>query len=92
MDCRVKCFCPMGDDWYSANVSIEVKAPKTIPDYCDVETFLRRKVDGKPYILEDVCARVHRFVKKQTHGKVRVRVSSSDAVHPPVLVEKSDFE
>ena len=82
---RVRCFCPMGNDWYSADVSIRVSEPRLIPDYCNVDSFLA-SLDGTERIIEDVCADVHGYIKAQTRGNVTVSVKSGDAVHLPVEV------
>ena len=85
---RVRCFCPLGDDWYSADVGIEVQLPDRIPDYCELDAFVR-SMDSQKLILEDVCSNVWERVKQETRGVVRVSVSSSDAVHSPVTVVKA---
>ena len=85
---RVRCFCPMGDDWYSADVKVEAKSLLRIPDYCDLDAFVR-ELDAQKLILEDVCAKVWQKVKDETEGVVSVSVHSSDAVHSPVTVYKA---
>lgn len=86
---RIKCFCPLGDDWYSGDVAVKVESPEMIPDYCDVDKMLAA-IDGSERIIEDVCADVHSWFKDATHGRVSVSVSVCDSVHLPVVVTKED--
>lgn len=84
---RVKCFCPLGDDWYSGDVDVVVDDPAFIPDYCDVDRMLAT-IDGNDYIIEEVCSEVHGWFKDVTRGTVSVSVRVSDSVHLPVVVTK----
>lgn len=84
---KTHCFCPMGDDYYTAEVRIYVFQPKTIPDYCDVTAYLE-ELDGKNLIIEDLCKKVFRFISKQVgkkHG-ITVEVKVDDARHLPASV------
>ena len=85
---RVRCYCPMGSDFYSADVAVQVNSPVNIPDYVEVDAFIR-SLDGQSFILEDVCAIVWNKLKADTNGFVIVAVESSDAVHSPVSVKKA---
>lgn len=82
---NVIAFCPMGDDWYNAEVNIHVNEPKTIPDYCDITDYLQT-LNGQDLILEDVCQHVFDFVTEQTGGNVIVDVFTDTANHIPVKV------
>ena len=85
MDGRTHLFCPMGDDWYTANIHIEIEGMETIPDYIDVTRFMEQ-MDGTSLIIEDACSMVHGFIVEQTHGDVTVSISVDDARHIPVTV------
>lgn len=84
-------FCPLGNDFYTANTTITVSEPKMIPDYCDVTKFFE-EIDGKSLIIEDVCKKVLKFVKKQTKNatSITVTIEVDDARHLPVSVTISD--
>lgn len=85
LDGRTHLFCPLGDDWYTANIHIEVSDPQTIPDYIDVTRFLE-EMDGKSLIIEDVCKEVYVYMLGQTRGTIAVSVQVDDARHLPVTV------
>ena len=36
---EVRSFCPMGNDWYDADISVTFVPTDTIMDYCDVDRF-----------------------------------------------------
>lgn len=82
-------YCPLGDDWYTAEVTAEVEGPDNIPDYIDVTRELEA-MDGERLIIEDAAQRFARFVRGQVGGGiVSVRIDVSDARHVPVTVEVS---
>jgi hypothetical protein len=84
-------FCPLGNDFYTANTTIKVNEPKMIPDYCDVTKFFG-DIDGKSLIIEDACKKVLEFVKEQTKEalSITVTIDVDDARHLPVSVTISD--
>ena len=88
---RVRCYCPLGRDFYSADVVVSISDPQMIPDYCDLDAKLR-KMDGKELTLEEACYRFFKFCRKQIkHGYLKVSVYSADATHSPVKVSKWDY-
>lgn len=84
-------YCPLGNDFYTANVTIIVDEPRMIPDYCDVTKFFE-DIDGESLIIEDACKKVLKFVKKQTKKAVSITVNIDvdDARHVPVSVTISE--
>lgn len=84
-------YCPLGDDFYTANTTITVSNPSTIPDYCDVTKFFE-SIDGEKLIIEDACRRMVDFIKGQTGNAqaVTVTIKVNDARHLPVSVTISD--
>lgn len=84
-------YCPLGDDFYTANTTITVSNPSKIPDYCDVTKFFE-SIDGKELIIEDACRQVVDFIKGQTGNAqaVTVTIEVDDARHLPVSVTISD--
>lgn len=84
-------FCPLGNDFYTANVTITVSEPKMIPDYCDVTKFFE-SIDGKNLIIEDACRKTMKFIRKQTRvaSSITVTIDVNDARHLPVSVTISD--
>lgn len=84
-------YCPLGSDWYTANVTATVSEPKTIPDYCDVTAYLE-SLDGEKLIIEDACKAIYDFIRSQVGEAlcVTVTIDVDDARHLPVSVTVSD--
>lgn len=87
---RVRCYCPLGNDYYTADVVLICKNPKTIPDYLDIDAYAR-KLDGKEMIIEKLVAKMFKMFKKETSSKngVIVKAIVADASHAPVIITKS---
>lgn len=84
-------FCPLGNDFYTADTIITVDKPKMIPDYCDITEFFKN-IDGKSLIIEDACKKILKFIKKQTKDaeSITVTINVDDAQHLPVSLTISD--
>lgn len=85
---NVQCFCPLGNDWYTNQITVEFEPTDTIPDYCEVDDFVRG-LSGKSLLIEDVVASIYNYVY-QEYSPAYLRVSSKvdDAKHLPVTVTK----
>lgn len=85
---RTHLWCPLGNDWYTANVTMEVDGPGTIPDYIDVTRKLE-EMDGAHFIIEDAAHDLAVFVRGQVGpgARVVVTIDVDDARHVPVTVE-----
>ena len=86
MEGRTHLFCPMGDDWYTANIQMDIENPVTIPDYIDVTRKLE-EMDGGHLIIEDAALEVAQFIHGQTGTTCKVSIQVDDARHIPVIVE-----
>lgn len=89
MSTKVRAFCPMGNDWYCGNVTISMKPGDIIPDYVEVDTFIKT-LDGSNNILEDIVAKVfNHCIEEYCPLALDVTCYADDAVHLPVAVTKS---
>lgn len=85
---NVQCFCPLGNDWYTNNIQIEIIPNKIIPDYCEVDEFIR-SLSGNNYIIEDVVYSIFEYFKKVYNCEyVKVESTVTDAKHLNVIVIK----
>jgi hypothetical protein len=83
--------CKLGEDWYTASLTLVMYPDDEIPDYRDVATFIEQEVSGKLMTIEDVMEAVATFIMTtyQPHFLSTVaEVSNSN--HPYVLVERTD--
>lgn len=89
MQKSVYCYCPMGSDWYTADVEVTVANPKEIPDYLDVDAFFK-SLNNSELIIEDVVFKVHEFVSSQVVAADEVIATATvkNAKHLPVRVTK----
>ena len=91
MSRNVRCYCPLGKDWYSAKVTMTIRNMTVctrIPNYCKVDEFIS-SLDGQKLILEEVAYKVKSFLLELTNSEehcIVVQVTSEDAVHLPVII------
>lgn len=88
MSQNIQCFCPLGNDWYTNQVEIELIPDKIIPDYCEVDDFVR-SLGGESLIIEDVVKALFDYFKN-SYGCSYVKIKSyvNDAKHLSVSVVK----
>lgn len=82
-------LCPIGDDWYTCNINIDITPGKLIPDYIEVDKFIFDNIEKKEYIIENVVAEIFKYIAENYKPKhIKVTASVEDAIHSPVIVEK----
>ena len=80
----------MGNDWYTANIEVEIMPDQLIPDYCDVDAFVTRKISGKELIIEQVVYELYQYFEKEYNpASLKVSVKTDNAAHSAVVVTKS---
>lgn len=81
-------YCPLGKDFYTANLTVDFYPNEWMMDYIDVENFIE-SLQGSTNIIEDVVAKVHEHLttEYQPH-KVKVSVLAQNAKHFDVNVTK----
>lgn len=85
---NVKCYCPLGNDWYYADIQIEIENPEMIPDYCDIDSYLD-SLNGQSLILEDICQQIFSFTEMQIKsGQILIKIFTDNATHSPVSISK----
>lgn len=84
-----KNYCPLGKDWYTNNFTIHITPNEFIPDYCDVDEFVKKQINNQQYIIEKAVSELHRYIT-ETYKPLFCKIISSvnDATHSPVIVEK----
>lgn len=85
---NIQCFCPLGKDFYTAQVSVSMHPDKYIPDYCEIEAYMR-KLSGRDLIIEDLVGEVYEYLNHLINpGKLKVTAYVNDAAHFGVIVTK----
>lgn len=84
----ISVFCPLGNDYYTAHITVEFVPDKVVMDYLDEEKYFK-SLSGKDLIIEDLVAEVHKhYVEAYKPKNVKVTIFAENATHFPVTVEK----
>lgn len=82
-------FCPLGNDYYTAHITVDFTPDKVMMDYLDEEKFFKNEIQGKNLIIEDVVNTVYTHLKEEYNPSyLKVKVFAENATHFPVIVEK----
>ena len=65
IEASAKCFCPLGPDWYTNQFCIYMDPGQKIPDYCDIDRWIRENLNGQSLIIEDATNRLYQHVMKE---------------------------
>lgn len=83
---NIVCFCPLGNDFYSAEVKVTVERPKFIPDYLDTDAYIE-KLAGGEHIIEDLTDNIaQHFLSETEADHVTVSAYVENAKHSPVEI------
>lgn len=85
---NVQCYCPLGDDWYTNHITVNMKLGDTVPDYCEIDDFIR-SIAGQSLIIEDVINLIYTHLR-DNYCPIELCVESyvDDAKHLAVTVTK----
>lgn len=87
MEDDVTCWCPMGQQWYEAHLTVRVESPCWLADFIEVGRTIQSR-QRQEFIIEDLVAGVHEDVKGMYGGRVVVSASVGRGKHLPVTVTK----
>ena len=60
---------------------------KWIPDYCEIDKFIREQLDGKSLVIEDAACKLKQWLTGEIHPYwVEVESDVTDGVHGHVTV------
>lgn len=84
-------ICPIGEDWFTAQVTIEMYPDVEIPDFVDVDKFFEKNIDGATMIIEDVVEAAAEFIlKSYAPLKLITTARVTDSTHSDVEVTRVD--
>ena len=84
----IRNHCPIGKDWYTTTVRVEMAPGNIIPDYDEVQRDILA-LEGADFIVEDVVARVFETVNAYEPKTLTVSAETEGNGHFPVVVEKT---
>lgn len=87
LKCNIKAHCPLGRQWYDAEVNIEVEYPSKIPDYIEFTEEVE-KFDGCTLTIEELCSNIHAIANESFMSSSAVSVSVGKGKHMPITVRK----
>lgn len=84
---KCRCFCPIGKADYTNNFTVTITPKKWIPDYCEIDKFIREQLDGKSLVIEDAACKLKQWLTGEIHPYwVEVESDVTDGVHGHVTV------
>ncbi len=86
---KTKNYCPIGKDWYTSNIQVQIVPDKTIPDYIDLDKFVAEQISQKEMIIENVIDALYSHISTEYAPKsLTVEIKVDDATHSEVIVTK----
>ena len=90
---KTKCttYCPIGKDYYTADIEIVIKNQKKIPDYEVIDDFLRVEMNGKVLTHEDLNRVIYDKIYELFEPEyLRVDVISNTIMNIKTTIESED--
>ena len=86
---RISLYCPIGKDYYTADVYIKFLPKDFYMDYIDLDVFLN-KLSGLSLTIEDGCKEIYNELQRYMPKKVSVTIEAFSNTHLNVKVTKGD--
>lgn len=89
---RISVYCPIGKDYYTADVLIQINPGKVIPDYCELTNYLNN-LSGLSLIIEELVNKIYKHImSKYNPHTAKVSVKAYSNTHLNVEVTKDSEE
>ena len=87
IEIEAKCFCPIGKDWYTNKFDIDIEPEKLIPDYCELDKWVKENINGKELLIEEAVSKLYNHII-ETYYPYSCDIASyvDDATHSNVVV------
>lgn len=90
IESTAKCFCPLGKDWYTNQFTIDMYPNSYLPDYCELDAFIKENINGRHLIIEAAVAMLFEHVmEKYSPASLDVISYVDDAAHSAVTVTRT---
>lgn len=93
---KVHCYCRLGNDWYTNQLTISFNPGSSIPDYVFIDDEIERQCEKQDLLIEEVIKCITTIVINHCPDATDIHVSSyiDDSVpkNMQVLVEGGTFE
>ena len=88
---NVQPFCPLGGDYYTAEVDVDFIPGESYMDYIEMDEAIQ-ELGGLHLTIEDLAARVYDMLTKFKPEYLCVTISADSNKHFPVVVTKESEE
>ena len=88
-DKRITLYCPIGKDFYTADVYIKFLPNAFYMDYIDLDKFLN-DMSGLNLTIEDGVNKIYNELQKYQPKKVSVKIEAFSNTHLHVVVTKGE--
>ena len=88
-DKRISLYCPIGKDYYTADIKIVFHPDKLYMDYIELDKFLNM-LSGFSYTIEDVAKRIYDHLQIYSPLATKVEIEAHSNSHMHVTVTKGD--
>ena len=86
---RISLYCPIGKDYYTADIYIKFVPDRHYMDYIDLDVFLN-KLGGKSLTIEDAANEIYKDLQQYNPLSTTVVIDASSNTHLNVRVTKDD--
>ena len=84
---NVQPFCPLGDDYYTAEVEVFLVPDQCYMDYCELDEAIQ-DLGGKHLTIEQLAEKVYNIIQEFEPLHTVVTVNANSNKHFPVVVIK----
>ena len=88
-DKRISLYCPIGEDYYTADIYIKFVPDSYYMDYIDLDKFLN-KLSGLSLTIEEAAEKIYNELQRYEPHKTNVLINATSNTHLHVKVTKGD--
>lgn len=88
-DKRLTLYCPIGEDYYTADIFIDFEPNEHYMDYIHLDGFLN-DMSGKSLTIEDAAQEIYDELQRYKPRKAVVKIEAFSNTHLHVIVTKGD--
>lgn len=85
---EIQAFCPLGQDYYTCNIKVNLNPGDELFDFCKVDGFIQ-SLSGSNVIIEELVEKVYAHLGKYSPKVLEVRGIAKSNTHFNVTVVKS---
>lgn len=83
----VTVFCPLGPNYYRAEVDIEMELNKVIVDFIDLENYFKKELNGKDLTTEELTVEIFNTLD-EIYKPIHLKVTSHSNSHFELSITK----